>query len=63
MMSIYVKDHNQDDALVALADLKSLPPVPVQAGGDEILPDDSVRFAVGVKASGVVVSMEVWPHT
>jgi acetyl esterase/lipase len=43
------------------ADLKGLPPVMLQAAGDEILRDDSVSFAAALRAAGVKVELDVWP--
>ena len=42
------------------ADLKGLPPLFIQVGTDEILLDDSVRFAERAKAAGVNVTLDVW---
>jgi len=64
MMRLYVNKHDLNDPLVAplRADLHGLPPLLVQAGGDEILLDDSVRFSDCAKAAGIDVTLEVWPH-
>jgi epsilon-lactone hydrolase len=44
-----------------LFDIKEgLPPLLIQAGSDEILLDDSVRFADGVEKAGGSVELEVW---
>lgn len=43
------------------ADLKGLPPILLQAAGDEILRDDSVRFAAALREAGVKVELDVWP--
>ncbi len=42
------------------ADLHGLPPVMLQVGDDEILLDDSTRFAEKAKAAGVDVTLQVW---
>jgi len=42
------------------ADLTGLPPLLVQVGTDEILLDDSLRFAEKVEAAGVEVDLQVW---
>jgi epsilon-lactone hydrolase len=42
-------------------DLKGLPPVMLQAAGDEILRDDSVRLAAALREAGVQVELDVWP--
>jgi epsilon-lactone hydrolase len=43
------------------ADPRGLPPVLIQAGGDEILRDDAVRMAEKMKAAGCEVELHVWP--
>jgi len=43
------------------ADLKGLPPVMLQAAGDEVLRDDSVMFAAALRSAGVPVELDVWP--
>ncbi|MBS0619742.1 MAG: alpha/beta hydrolase [Spirochaetes bacterium] len=43
------------------ANLAGLPPVMLQAAGDEILRDDSVRLAAALRAAGVQVELDVWP--
>jgi acetyl esterase/lipase len=43
------------------ADLRGLPEILVQAGGAEMLLDDSVRFATAARAAGVRVILDVWP--
>jgi len=40
--------------------LQGMPPLLLQVGADEILLDDSLRFAERAQAAGVAVSMEVW---
>jgi acetyl esterase/lipase len=40
-------------------DLKGLPPLLIYVGGDELLLDDSVRFAEKAKAAGVNVTLKV----
>jgi len=64
LMGLYVSGHDLNDPLIAplQADLSGLPPILVQAGGDEILLDDSVRFAERAKAAGSSVTLEVWPE-
>jgi epsilon-lactone hydrolase len=42
------------------ADLSGLPPLLLQAGGDEALLDDSVRFGEAAEAAGVDVTVECW---
>jgi acetyl esterase/lipase len=43
------------------ADLKGLPPVYIQVGGDETLLDDSQRLAECAKKAGVDVTIDVFP--
>jgi monoterpene epsilon-lactone hydrolase len=43
-------------------DLKGLPPIFLQAGGDETLLDDSRMFAERAKAAGVEVRLDVFPE-
>ena len=42
-------------------DLRGLPPLLVQVGGDEILLSDAERLADQARAAGVEVRLEVWP--
>ncbi|AFM11834.1 alpha/beta hydrolase [Turneriella parva] len=42
-------------------DLRGLPPVMLQAAGDEVLRDDSVMLAAALRAAGVAVELDVWP--
>ena len=42
-------------------DLKGLPPVYMQAGGEEVLLDDSLRLAEQAKKAGVDVRLDVFP--
>jgi monoterpene epsilon-lactone hydrolase len=44
------------------ADLKGLPPIYLQVGGDETLLDDSRALADRAKAAGVEVRLEVFPE-
>ena len=43
------------------ADLAGLPPLLLHVGADEVLRDDTVRFAVLAEAAGVEVRLRVWP--
>ena len=42
------------------ADLKGLPPLLIQVGGDEILLDDATRLAEQAREAGVDVTLEIW---
>ena len=44
-----------------LAPLHGLPPLLVHVGADEVLRDDSVRFAAKAREAGVTVQLRVWP--
>ena len=44
------------------ADLKGLPPMYIQAGGDETLLDDSTRLAERRRQAGVDVRLDVFPY-
>ncbi len=43
------------------ADLTGLPPLLIHVGADEILRDDSTRFAERARAAGVRVDLKIWP--
>jgi monoterpene epsilon-lactone hydrolase len=43
------------------ADLSGLPPLLIHVGEDEVLRDDSTRFAERARAAGVAVELKVWP--
>jgi monoterpene epsilon-lactone hydrolase len=43
------------------ADLKGLPPIYIQVGGDETLLDDSQRLADIARKAGVDVTLDVYP--
>jgi acetyl esterase/lipase len=59
----YVGDRDPRTPLAspALADLRGLPPLLVQAGGAEMLLDQGVRFAEKAKEAGVPVTLDVVP--
>jgi acetyl esterase/lipase len=42
-------------------DLRGLPPLLIQVGGDEILLSDATRLADDARAAGVDVRLAVWP--
>ncbi len=56
----YVGDHDAGLPWISplCGDLRGLPPLLIYVGGDEILRDDSVRFAAKAKDSGVDVVLE-----
>lgn len=44
------------------AELKGLPPIYIQVGDEEVLLDDSVRFADKAKQAGVDITLEIFPE-
>ncbi len=44
------------------ADLHGLPPLLLQAGGDDTLLDDATRLADRARLAGVAVELQVWPE-
>ncbi|HAJ36252.1 MAG TPA: hypothetical protein DCL15_11215, partial [Chloroflexi bacterium] len=61
---MYSQGHVLDDPLLSplYADLRGLPPLLLQAGGAEMLLDDSRRFAMRAHAAGVDVKLAIFPH-
>ncbi|MGE5410912.1 MAG: alpha/beta hydrolase [Clostridiales bacterium] len=57
----YAAGSNTENPLISplYGDLRSLPPIKIYAGGDELLRDDSVRFAQRAKQAGVEVSLKI----
>jgi acetyl esterase/lipase len=43
------------------ADLRGLPPLLIHAGGNEVMVDDSRRFAERARSAGVEVTETIWP--
>lgn len=64
MASLYLGGADPRTPLAAPlhADLNGLPPVLVQVGTAETLLDDSLRIADRLQASGVAVTLRVWPN-
>ncbi|TRO97051.1 alpha/beta hydrolase [Glycocaulis profundi] len=60
--ALYLGGRRADDPAVSplFADLSGLPPTLIQAGGDEVLLDDSTRLAERMEAAGVNADCEVW---
>jgi epsilon-lactone hydrolase len=44
------------------SDLAGFPPTLIQAGSDETLLDDAVRFAAAAGAADVALTLAIWPH-
>ena len=64
MAATFLGDASPKDPLANLleADLTGLPPMYIQAGGDETLLDDSVRFGELAKKAGVDCQVEIFPE-
>ncbi|MBU6450047.1 MAG: alpha/beta hydrolase [Rhodospirillales bacterium] len=67
LIKAYLNGHNPTDLMASplYGDLTGLPPVRVHVGADEVLLDDSLRYADRAAAAGVDVSVDVWegmPH-
>jgi len=64
MAATFLGDASPKDPLANLlqADLTGLPPMYIQAGGDETLLDDSVRFGKLAKKAGVDCQVEIFPE-
>jgi acetyl esterase/lipase len=62
MAGLYLGDLDRRAPLAAplYADLRELPPILIQVGGDETLLDDSTRLADKLKESNVPFELEVW---
>ena len=59
----YLRGHDPHDPLASplFADLRDLPPLLVQVGGDEHLRDDAALLAERAAAAGTAVDLQVWP--
>jgi len=59
----YLQGTDPSNPLVSpvLGDLRGLPPVLLHVGADEVLRDDSLRFAQRARAAGVTVRAQIWP--
>lgn len=62
MADLYAGDTTKDDPRVSphFADLAGLPPILIHVGTDEVLLDDSLRFAESAKTAGVDLTIDVW---
>ena len=60
--SLYTGGKSTKNPLISpvFADLKGLPPLLIQAGGIEVLLDDSILLAERAKSAGVQVTLEVY---
>ena len=61
-VNYYIGNHHADDPLVSplFGDLKSLPPIHLQSGRNEILLGDSFRFYERAVKAGVDVNLKIW---
>jgi len=64
MASTFLGEASPKDPLAnpLYADLKGLPPMYIQVGGDETLLDDSTRFEAKAKAAGVDIKVDIFPE-
>ena len=62
LVDSYLKGHNPADALASplFGELKGLPPVRLHVGNDEVLRDDSLRYADRAVQAGVDAQVHVW---
>ncbi len=63
-VKIYLNEVDPRSPLASpsFADLHGLPPLLIQIGSYEVLLSDVELFAAQAKASGVAVTLQVWPH-
>lgn len=63
LVEAYLAGHDAADPLVSplYGDPAGLPPLLFHVGANELLRDDSVRFAEKARAAGVDVALTVWP--
>jgi acetyl esterase/lipase len=64
MSETFLGDASPKDPLANpfYANLKGLPPLYIQVGGDEALLDDSLRFETKAKEEGVEIKVDVFPE-
>ena len=67
LLQAYLKGHDPKDPVASplYGNLHGLPPIRVQAGDDEVLLDDSLRFVERAVAAGIDARLDVWegmPH-
>ena len=62
LVAAYLNGHDPLDPAASplYTDLSGLPPVRVLVGEDEVLLDDSIRFAERAVAAGIDVRLDVW---
>lgn len=61
--ALYLGDHAARSPLASplYAELAGLPPIYMQVGDEEVLLDDTTRFAERASGAGVEVEVEIWP--
>jgi epsilon-lactone hydrolase len=67
LIRAYLNGHDPEDSVASplYGNMVGLPPIRVQAGNDEVLLDDSVRFVERAVAAGTDARLDVWeamPH-
>ncbi len=64
MVGAFLQGANTRDPYASplYADLKGLPPIYIQVGDEEVLLDDSTRFATRAQKAGVDVLLEIFPE-
>jgi monoterpene epsilon-lactone hydrolase len=67
LIQAYLNGHDPKDPVASplYGDFVGLPPIRVQAGDDEVLLDDSLRFVERAVAAGIDTRLDVWegmPH-
>lgn len=62
MADLYLQGQDVKDPYASpnFADLRSLPPLLIQVGRDEVLLDDSIKLDAKAKADGVDSTLEIW---
>jgi len=63
LADVYLQGGDPSNPLVSplLGDLRGLPPILLHVGADEVLRDDSLRFAERARGAGVTVRAQIWP--
>ena len=62
LIAAYLADQDPTQPLASplLGDLRDLPPIQLHVGNDEVLRDDSVRYAERASAAGADITLDVW---
>lgn len=61
-VNYYIGSYKATEPLISplFADLHNLPPINIQAGGNEILMDDFIRFYEKAQQAGVDITLKIW---